>query len=54
LPAGDVYVEISRKVPAAKARRTKDALDDLLKRAGVAACADQSGQAESKLRSLLR
>jgi hypothetical protein len=54
LPAGEVFVEISRKVPAAEARRAKDALDAMLRRNHVAACADQSAQAANKLRSMLR
>ena len=53
LPAGETYVEISRKVPAADAFHAKKALDATLVRAGVAACADQSGQAVNKLRALL-
>jgi hypothetical protein len=54
LPGGEVYVEISRKVPMADAARSRAELDADLARAGVAACADQSGQAVNKLRSLLR
>jgi hypothetical protein len=54
LPAGEVFVEISRKVPAAEAQRAKDALDAMLERKSVAACADQSAQAANKLKSMLR
>ena len=54
LPTGEVYVEMSRKVPAADAQRTRDALDAILARAGVAACANQAGQAVNKLNLMLR
>jgi len=54
LPTGEVYVEMSRKVPPADAQRTRDALDAFLARAGVAACADQAGQAPNKLKLMLR
>ena len=54
LPAGDTYVEIARKVPAAEAFRARSAMDSMLAGAGVAACADQSAQAVNKLRSLVR
>jgi hypothetical protein len=54
LPAGEVFVEISRKVPAADAQRAKDALDAMLLRKDVAVCADQSAQAANKLKSMLR
>jgi hypothetical protein len=54
LPAGDVFVEISRKVPAADAQRAKDALDAMLERRKVAVCADQSAQAANKLKAMLR
>jgi hypothetical protein len=45
---------MSRKVPVADAQRTRDALDALLARAGVTACADQAGQAVNKLKLMLR
>lgn len=54
LPAGDQYVEISRKVAVADAPRAMGVLEADLSRAGVAVCADQSAQAVNKLRSLLR
>jgi len=54
LPAGEQYVEISRKVKVADATRAMGVLEADLARAGVEACADQSAQAVNKLRSLLR
>jgi hypothetical protein len=54
LPTGETYVEMSRKVSPADAQRTKDALDAVLARAGVAACGDQAGQAVDKLKLMLR
>jgi hypothetical protein len=54
LPSGEVYVEMSRKVPAADAQHAKDALDATLARTGVTACADQGGQAVNKLKLMLR
>jgi len=54
LPTGEVYVEMSRKVPVADAQRTREALDGILARAGVAACTDQAGQADNKLKLMLR
>ena len=54
LPGGAQYAEISRKVPAADATRLKGIMEADLSRAGVETCADQSSQAASKLRSLLR
>ena len=54
LPAGEEYVEISRKVPMADADRATGALETDLSRAGIDLCADQSAQAVNKLRSLLR
>jgi hypothetical protein len=54
LPAGEQYVEISRKVPAGEAARALGALKADLARAGVDMCADQSAQVVNKLRSLLR
>jgi hypothetical protein len=54
LPTGEVYVEMSRKVPVADAQRTREALDAILARAGVATCTDQAGQADNKLKLMLR
>jgi hypothetical protein len=54
LPAGEQYVEISRKVPVADAVPAMGALEADLARAGVDLCADQSAQAVNKLRALLR
>jgi hypothetical protein len=54
LPAGEEYVEISRKVPMADADRAAGTLEADLSRAGIDMCADQSAQAVNKLRSLLR
>ena len=54
LPGGEQYAEISRKVPAADATRTMEAMEAELTRAGVEMCADQSSQALNKLRALLR
>ena len=54
LPTGELYVEMSHRVPAAHALRAKDELDAMLKRAGVAACDDQSAQAANKLKLMLR
>ena len=53
LPSGQAYVEVSEKVPVARGDPARRALDAHLARAGVAVCADQAGQAGSKLRSLL-
>jgi hypothetical protein len=54
LPSGEQYVEMSHRVPAANALRAKDELDTMLKRAGVKACEDQAGQANNKLKRMLR
>ena len=54
LPGGEQYAEISRKVPAADATRTMEAMEAELTRAGIEMCADQSSQAANKLRALLR
>ena len=54
LPGGERFAEISRKVPLSDAMPTKKAMEADLSRAGVEMCADQSSQAGSKLRSLLR
>jgi len=54
LPTGETYVEMSRKVPPAEAQRTKDALDAVVARAGLAACASQAGQAVNQLKLMLR
>ena len=54
LPAGEEYVEISRKVLVADADRATGALEADLSRAGIEMCADRSAQAVNKLRSLVR
>ena len=54
LPTGEVYVEMSHRVPATDALRAKDDLDTMLKRAGVKACESQAGQANNKLKLMLR
>ncbi len=54
LPGGERFVEISTKVPVADAARAKSVLESDLSRAGIAVCADQSAQAVTKLRSLLK
>jgi hypothetical protein len=54
LPTGELYVEMSHRVPAADAKTAKDALDAMLARAGVTTCADQAGQAANKLKLMLR
>lgn len=54
LPGGQRYAEISKKVPQAAIDPTFRALEALLARAGVAACADQTGQAAAKLRLMLQ
>jgi hypothetical protein len=54
LPSGELYVEMSHRVPAADGHHAKDAVDAMLKRAGVAACDDQSAQAGNKLKLMLR
>ncbi len=53
LPDGRAYVEVSAKVPVSEGDAARRALDARLVHAGVAAAADQAGQAGSKLRSLL-
>jgi|SRR5450755_2519858 len=53
LPAGEQYVEISRKVPVPDAARAMGKLEAALSRAGLEMCADQSAQAVNKLRALL-
>lgn len=53
LPGGEQYLEVTRKVAAAKAERTRHRLEQDLARAGVTLCADQAGQAAVKLRKLL-
>jgi hypothetical protein len=45
LPAGEQYVEISRKVPVADAARAMGVLEADLSKAGVEMCADQSAPA---------
>jgi hypothetical protein len=54
LPDGERFAEISRKVPLSDAIRAKEVMEADLSKAGVAMCADQSTQAGTKLRSLLR
>ena len=54
LPGGERFAEISRKVPLTDAMRAKEVMEADLSRAGVEMCADQSSQAGTKLRSLLR
>ncbi len=54
LPAGESYIEVSRKVALADAPVERRMFDDDLLHAGVAVCADQSAQAVNKLRALLR
>jgi len=54
LPGGDQYAEISRRVLLADATRTMGVMKADLSRAGIEMCADQSSQAVSKLRALLR
>ncbi len=53
LPDGRQHVEISVRVPVAEAADARRALEARLARAGVAACADQSGHAADTLRALL-
>ena len=53
LPDGSRFVEISRKVAAAKVAHARERLNADLAQAGVAACDDQSAQAQTKLRALL-
>lgn len=53
LPDGAVTLEISVKVPVAKVTAAQAALDGRLAAARVTPCADQSGQAAAKLRSLV-
>ena len=54
LPTGELYVEMSHRVPVAEAQTAKAALDAMLARSGVTACADQAGQAANKLKLMLR
>jgi hypothetical protein len=53
MPGGERFAEISVKVPVGDATKAQAALAARLTRAGVTACADQSGQAVNKLRLLL-
>ena len=53
LPGGERYVEITRKVPLADADRAFKTMQEYLAVAGIAECADHSGQAANKLRALL-
>jgi hypothetical protein len=52
LPDGERYAEISTKVPLAEVDRARASLDAHLADAGVSVCADQRGQAATKLRRL--
>jgi hypothetical protein len=54
LPGGEQFAEISRKIPLADASREMRIMASALARAGIEECAEQSSQAESKLRDLLR
>ena len=54
LPTGEQYVEMSHRVPAADALRARDDLDTMLNRAGIKACESQAGQADNKLKLMLR
>jgi hypothetical protein len=54
LPAGERYIEASRKVALAKADTARKTFDADLARSGVTVCVDQSAQAVNKLRALLR
>jgi hypothetical protein len=54
LPAGESYIEISRKVPLADAPVARRTFDDDLLHTGLTVCTDQSAQAINKLRALLR
>jgi hypothetical protein len=53
LPAGERFIEISRKGPLANAESLRVEFESYLAKAGVAVCADQSAQAGNKLRALL-
>jgi hypothetical protein len=53
LPAGERFIEISRKGPLANAERLRAEFESYLAKAGVTVCADQSAQAGNKLRALL-
>ena len=53
LPGGAATLEISVKVPLADVTAAQAALDERLAAAHVMQCADQSGQAAAKLRSLV-
>lgn len=53
LPGGQRYVEVSVKVPIARATAAESALQARLTQAGVTPCAEQAGQAAQKLRLLL-
>jgi hypothetical protein len=54
LPRDKHYVEISQKTGRGDAAGVQRKLEKRLRQAGVAACADQSSQAESKLRWLVK
>lgn len=53
LPGGQQYLEVTRRVRMDEAERTRHRLLQNLAHAGVALCADQSGQAAIKMRTLL-
>lgn len=54
LPGGARHTEISQKADVAGALRYRSELEQSLTQAGVALCADQSSQADDKLRALVR
>lgn len=54
LPDGERFAEISRKVPLTDVNRAMEVMEADLSKAGVESCADQSSQAGTKLRALLR
>lgn len=53
-PDGAQYVEISRKVPVKDVASVSDRMKADMTKAGVAMCSDQSGQARTKLLSMVR
>ena len=52
LPGGERYIEVSRKVRAARWQDEHARFEAALAKAGVVQCADQSAQAGNKLRAL--
>lgn len=52
LPGGQVYAEVSEKVPLARGTGARRELEARLARAGVEVCADQAGQAGNKLKAM--